>query len=357
MFTAPYRVLRSSRVEAAVAMIFAMALALGARAANADPVPPTPDVENNPVCSDIDGGAGWLELLIDNVENGDYFDDDGPLMVTLSNVIIGSGNQAIQFDWSSNIAVQAIIVRGGQQGDNVYIYNPPAQADDMLTPDDQGSDVSNIYFCYLVTPTSTPTDTATDTPTVTPTETPTDTPTATPTDTPTNTPTDTATSTPTATPTDTPTQTPTRTPTNTPTNTTTSGPTSSPTQTATQTATNTPTSSPSHTPTRTATATPTSTATRTATRTPTRTPTITSTPSSTPTGGPGGGSEEDCDDGIDNDGDEDIDCDDSDCANRPRCRPPAPVMSFPSLALLIAVLAITAWTTLRRRGNLSMTLR
>jgi hypothetical protein len=141
----------------------------------------------------------------------------------------------------------------------------------------------------ICTPTPTPTDTPTNTPTNTPTETPTPTPTLTntPTETPTNTPTETPTPTPTLTntPTETPTNTPTETPTPTPTltNTPTETPTNTPTPTPTDTPTNTPTNTPTPTPTNTPTTTPTSTATNTPTLTPTNTPTDTPTSTNTPT--------------------------------------------------------------------------
>ncbi len=229
-------------------------------------------VTGNPSCP-----AGLTELKVEPVPgaDGNYNFDDGTLFVTITIVNTADGPT---FNWTSNIGVDAVIVKGGPNA-NVYNYSPEATSDTGLhapvnSSNGQYFGLSHISFCYDVDPaTNTPTNTPTDTPT----NTPTDTPTSTPTDTPTNTPTDTPTNTPTNTPTDTPTNTPTNTPTDTPTPTSTNTPTNTPTDTPTPTNTATPTD----TPTPTNTATPTDTPTNTPTNTPTDTPT--NTPTNTPT--------------------------------------------------------------------------
>jgi hypothetical protein len=203
-------------------------------------VDPTPIAgAQNRTCSDFQpAGETWTELKVDPPGNGVF--SDGTLTVTISNF---TGKT---FDWSSNIGVDAVFVKAGAEGSNLYVYVPEATSDTGLTsPGSSGNNISHISFCYDVDP-DTATPTPTDTPTNTPT--PTDTPTPTPTDTPTNTPTNTPT--PTDTPTNTPTNTPT--PTDTPTNT----PTPTDTPTNTPTPTDTPTNTPTNTATPTATPTP-----------------------------------------------------------------------------------------------------
>lgn len=227
-------------------------------AASVDPIV----VAGNPTCASL----GYQHGLSTNnpPPAGTSYWNDGTLFVTIH-------SDGINFSWTSNIGVDAVIVKGGKVGANVYVYDPPAESfgDSALhapnNPSGDPAEISHVVFCYddsvaTNTPTDTPTNTATDTPTNTPTNTatntPTDTPTNTPTDTPTNTPTNTPTDTPTNTPTntmivftDTPTATPTNTlivftdtPTATPTNTLivfTDTPTDIPTETSTATPTNT----------------------------------------------------------------------------------------------------------------------
>jgi hypothetical protein len=185
-------------------------------------------VPGNPNC---DGQVpGTTELLIQPVEDGTF--SDGTLVVVIDVRDTSSGQV---FDFSSNIGVDAVIVKGGPNA-NLYVHNPEITADTGLHAPAASAGLywglSLLFFCYDVQPpTATPTDTPTNTATNTPTDTPTNTATNTPTDTPTNSPTNTATNTPTDTPTNTATNTPTDTPTNTATNT----PTNTPTSTATPT--------------------------------------------------------------------------------------------------------------------------
>src|SRR5919106_1005559 len=149
---------------------------------------------DNKTCTELQGaGQNWIELKVDPNADGVY--TDGTLTVTISNTTDDK-----TFDWSSNIGVDAVFVKGGTEGSYLYRYDPPMEVtgDTNLTSPGAGTtnQISHISFCYDVEPpTNTPTNT--NTPTDTPTNTPTDTPTNTPTDTPTNTPTDTPTNTPT----------------------------------------------------------------------------------------------------------------------------------------------------------------
>lgn len=209
----------------------------------------------NQTCEQLLGPGNWFELKIDPPSAG--FHTDGTLEVTITYTTLNK-----RFDWSSNLGVEAVFVKAGDQGSNLYRYDPQVgevTEDDGLESPGIGltNQISHIAFCYDLEATPTPTESpnATPTETATPTATPTETPSSTPTETPTATATETPTTTPTATPTEAPTETPTDTPveTATPTPTETAVPTDTPTPTATETATPTPTST--ATPTETATAT------------------------------------------------------------------------------------------------------
>ena len=102
-------------------------------------VEPTPVNEGNPTCSDFD--ASWSELKVDPPGNGEF--SDGILTVTVSNY---ANNE---FDWESNIGVDAVFVKAGSDKHNLYLYDPEATEDDGLTAQDgQGNGISHISFCY-----------------------------------------------------------------------------------------------------------------------------------------------------------------------------------------------------------------
>jgi hypothetical protein len=167
-------------------------------------VPEFLNVTGNITCKMVQGpGQTWIELKVDPNANGVY--TDGTLILTISNT-----QNDKTFDWSSNIGLDAVIVKAGAEGSYVYRYDPPAEvtSDTNLTSPGAANQnsISHLAFCYDINdPTNTPTNTPVP-PSATPTDTPTNTPvppSATPTDTPTNTPVP-----PSATPTDTPTNTP-----------------------------------------------------------------------------------------------------------------------------------------------------
>ena len=102
-------------------------------------VEPQPVNEGNPTCSDFD--SSWSEVKVDPPANGEF--GDGILTVTVSNY----ANNA--FDWESNIGVDAVFVKAGNDKHNLYVYNPEATEDDGLTAQDgQGNGISHISFCF-----------------------------------------------------------------------------------------------------------------------------------------------------------------------------------------------------------------
>jgi hypothetical protein len=252
-------------VLGAVVMFNAHSGGTGALAIHVTPTAVLDFPPANQTCADFQPlGVSWTELKVpedDSGQNAPFNGEftDGTLTVTIANF------DGKTFEWLANRGVDAVFVKAGRDGSNLYRYIPPETADQGLTsPGDSGNQISHISFCYDPTPpTATPTNTPV--PTDTPEPTPTDTATPVPTDTPEPTPTDT----PEPTPTDTPEPTPTDTATNTPT--------------PTSTATATPTDTPEPTPTGTFEPTPTDTATATPTPTDTPAPEPTDTPEPTPT--------------------------------------------------------------------------
>ncbi len=172
-------------------MLAALMLGLvmfGAWSAFADHVEPTFEADN-PSCEDFD--ESWSEKKVEPVADGEY--TDGTLTVTIE-----VDEDAKTIDWSSNIGVDAVFVKGGPNG-NLYTYDPPAEAtndsglhaplNDSSPEEGDFYGLSHISFCYDVegspspSPSVSPSETPTETPTQTPTETPSDSPTPTPSET------------------------------------------------------------------------------------------------------------------------------------------------------------------------------
>lgn len=133
---------------AALAVLVAMLMAGPAAASLVDPV----IVPGNPDCQDLGYEFGFK--IDKGPPNGTYqFGDadvfvvpvDDSLVVTITNAT------ATTFDWSTNIGVDAVIVKGGPNA-NVYTYAPEATADTGLQAPVNASgsvaDVSHVEFCY-----------------------------------------------------------------------------------------------------------------------------------------------------------------------------------------------------------------
>ena len=156
---------RTTLRRALVIGLAALAAALGlftvlpASAEHVDPVL----VQGNAPCP-----AGTTELKVEPVADGTF--SDGTLTVTID---VRDTAQGQVFDWTSNIGVDVVIVKGGNAS-NVYTYDPEATADTGLhAPENRSGSfagVSHISFCYDVgeEPTTTTTTTTTMPPTTTP---------------------------------------------------------------------------------------------------------------------------------------------------------------------------------------------
>jgi LPXTG-motif cell wall-anchored protein len=112
--------------------------------------PSTSVVADNPTCGDLaPEGASWTELKVEPVEDGTF--DDGVLFVTIDVTDTADGPV---FDWTSNIGVDAVFVKGGNNG-TLYLYDPPAESTGdtgLHAPVNPNNDkffgLSHISFCY-----------------------------------------------------------------------------------------------------------------------------------------------------------------------------------------------------------------
>jgi len=138
----------ASRLRAigGVGVLTVAMLAGTAGAVSAASVTPTPVNDGNPTCGDFN--ADWTQLKVDGgLGNGTF--TDGTLEVTISNFQNSSSGTPGSFDWSSNIGVDAVFVKAGNDKHNLFVYAPEAAVDTDLGPQaGQGNGISHISFCY-----------------------------------------------------------------------------------------------------------------------------------------------------------------------------------------------------------------
>ena len=108
--------------------------------------------ESNPSCAFLN--SSWNEVKVNQAPNGEYPDSgggdnpggDGPLVFTVKN------SDGKVFDWESNIGIDAVVVKGGNRGSNVYFYDPEETSDTGLhSPDNSKGNrpaISHISACY-----------------------------------------------------------------------------------------------------------------------------------------------------------------------------------------------------------------
>ena len=107
----------------AITAVFAAALVASsiAGAAKVTPVLLPGATNQGKTCAENAGqGQTWVELKVDPNADGVY--SDGTLQVTISNT-----QNDKTFDWSANIGVDAVIVKGGSDGTYLYRYDPPSE--------------------------------------------------------------------------------------------------------------------------------------------------------------------------------------------------------------------------------------
>ena len=104
------------------------------------------EISGNPTCDTVCSGC-YSELKVDPPKEG--HSTDGTLIVNIFNVVkkLENGKEEwVRFDWSSNIPVNVVLVKGGPSA-NAYTYDPPATSGSGLkAPKCKG--ISHIIFCY-----------------------------------------------------------------------------------------------------------------------------------------------------------------------------------------------------------------
>ena len=136
----------------------------GASNAQTEPTSSTSVVAGNPTCGQL--GAGWTEFKIEPVDDGTF--TQGPLTVTIE---VSDTDDGPVFDWTSNIGVYAVFVKGGPGG-LLYVYDPESTGDTGLhAPVNPANGkfygLSHLSFCYDVEQATTTSTTEKDTTTTT----------------------------------------------------------------------------------------------------------------------------------------------------------------------------------------------
>ena len=129
------RIVTTHNARSGLRTLLGLVAALGMVAAMAMPalaasVTPTPINDGNPTCSDF--GAGWSELKVEAPGNGNF--TDGTLEITISNFVNSTSGTPGSFDWTSNIGVDAVFVKAGNDKHNLYVYDPESLGDTDLGP-------------------------------------------------------------------------------------------------------------------------------------------------------------------------------------------------------------------------------
>lgn len=120
----------------------------GATNAQTEPTSSTSVVAGNPTCGDLEPeGADWTEFKIEPVADGTF--TQGPLTVTID---VRDTDDGPVFDWTSNIGVDAVFVKGGPGG-LLYVYDPESTGDTGLhapvnPENDKFYGLSHLSFCY-----------------------------------------------------------------------------------------------------------------------------------------------------------------------------------------------------------------
>ena len=137
-------------VLAAAALLW---MAAAQRAAGASVTPILVEGAGNQTCQQLADqyapGSTWIELKADPnpIGAGPFEYTDGTLTVYITDA------SEAGFDWTSNIGVDAVFVKSGSSGHNLYRYDtfgPPnteSLGDTDLIPPGQ-NDISHIAFCY-----------------------------------------------------------------------------------------------------------------------------------------------------------------------------------------------------------------
>lgn len=96
----------------------------------------------NHTCGEFQGaGQTWTETKVDPPAAGTVTTSAGT--ITISNLTTTS------FDWSATFGIDAVFVKSGSEGSNLYRYDPPSESTGdtgLETPSKQ--QISHISFCW-----------------------------------------------------------------------------------------------------------------------------------------------------------------------------------------------------------------
>jgi hypothetical protein len=109
--------------------------------------------DDNPKCADLGYSIGFK---VDQSPNGTFTFEAGngeltggaPSDPSNSVTISSAGNPSATFDWTSTLPIDAVFVKGGSVGGNLYVYDPNEDTGDTGLGTPTGQDISHIEFCY-----------------------------------------------------------------------------------------------------------------------------------------------------------------------------------------------------------------
>ena len=141
-----------SRLMLTVAAVSAIALSMIWLAGPVLATHVTPTfVEGNNTCSQLDADFGH-EFKIQPVVSGTFDDPNSDFSVELT---VNDTAEGPTVDFESNLAVDAVFVKGGDDG-NLYSYDPAETSDTglhaPLNPSGKWAGLSHLSFCFTDTP-------------------------------------------------------------------------------------------------------------------------------------------------------------------------------------------------------------
>lgn len=130
------------KIASSLLVAGALLVALLPATAASSVLPTFYDGPTNRTCGELAGEAGpWLELKDDTGAPGTYV--SGNLSVTITD------RTEDTFSWTSNVGVDAVYVKGGSGGSNLYAYDPESTGDTGLwVPNAARNAISHVSFCW-----------------------------------------------------------------------------------------------------------------------------------------------------------------------------------------------------------------
>lgn len=151
--------MKRGSVVVSAALVFM--LSAGAFAASVAPTVIPGSSNTDKTCAQNQGdGQTWIEFKIDHhAIDGEYTDGTLKVRISDSNNVDPNNHfswESIQIEVSPGefapaVGVDAVIVKDGEDGANLYRYDPPAESfgdTDLRTPNNGAKGISHISFCY-----------------------------------------------------------------------------------------------------------------------------------------------------------------------------------------------------------------